>query len=76
MPGRFLGYVGDKTVRPRLGLGFTGFVGRHRGIAGGEASAHDMRPREVAQKTADAAASNDAVQAFVNIRVNGDSEFF
>jgi hypothetical protein len=72
---RFVCHVGLERGGPGVGFGLARFVGRHRGVSGGEVLADDMRTSKVIQEAADATAADDGVQAAIDFGVRGDGEF-
>jgi len=60
MAAGFVGDIADQGFAPGLRCGLAGFVGGHGGVAGRQVLADDMRPGEIDEEAADAAAADDA----------------
>jgi hypothetical protein len=72
---RFVCHVSQQGVAPGGSFCHTGFIGGHRGVSGGQILADDVGLSEAVQKAADAATADDAVQAVVDLGIDGDRRF-
>lgn len=71
----FAGHVSRQAFGSGFRIGLTGFVRRNGGVAGYKMPADNMGTGEVVQESVDAAAINDAVEAVIDLRLNGDLKF-
>src|SRR5438067_1947993 len=66
--------VADHALAPLQRLRLAPFVRRHGAISGIEPRRGDMRPREIVDEAADAAAPHHGVQPIVDVGVNRDCQ--
>jgi hypothetical protein len=77
--GGLSGLIGDvpgQVFNPFRGIALALLVGGHRLVAFGQVARQHVRSRGVIQKAADPAPPDDAVQARVNLVIDGDGELF
>src|SRR3954471_5537164 len=71
-----MSYVADQALDPFRCFAFVRLVGGHGAIGSLEVASGHVWACEVVQEAADASAPDDAVQAGVDLVVDGDCQFF